>query len=46
MLFQTNKKINFIYKQNVSKMLTKTLLQFTEFCSIVTVIDFKQVNVH
>ena len=33
-----------MYKKNVNKMLSKTLLQLTEFCSSVFVIDFGQVN--
>ena len=30
-----------MYKQNVNKLLAKTLLQFTEFCSCVSVFVFK-----
>ena len=33
-----------MYKKNVNKMLSKTLLQLTEFCSSVFTIDFDQIN--
>ena len=33
-----------MYKKNVNKTLSKTLLQLTEFCSSVFVIDIEQVN--
>ena len=37
MLFKTNKKFIFMYRENVKKTLTKTFLQFTEFSSSVSV---------
>lgn len=45
MLFKINEKIIFMYKKNLNKTLTKTLLQFKEFSSGVFVIDFEQVNI-
>ena len=33
-----------MFKKKVNKTLSKTLLQLTEFCSSVFVIDFKKVN--
>ena len=45
MLFKINEKIIFMYKKNLNKTLTKTLLQFKEFSSGVFAIDFEQVNI-
>ena len=38
-------KKNFMYKKNVNKTLSKTMLLLREFCSSVFVIDFEEVNV-
>ena len=44
MVFETNKINFFMYTQNVNKTLTRTLLQFTKFCSSVSV-DFELISV-